>query len=444
LTSALNPPSPVAEALGESPTGAEPPCLETQAESAQAQLARYAVQLLGLAEASLAAQEDLSGDVLLRVIAEHTRRIFRAQHAVATVLGGGQEIRIVHARAPQPDFAPPCLVLEPSARPFQGTACLTRDELLASPDHLRLLESANLAPPDRHWLGAPIVSRDGRVRGLIHLLDPECIPAREREEVVLAQVARMAASALENVRLYHSAREAIRARDEVLAVVSHDLRNPLNVILMTASLLLQQNARVTAPGEGERKMRVALERIQRSAKQMALLVRDLLDANRIEAGALVLEPESHTALALLEEALDAIRPLASEKGVKLLGAPPPRWLRVLADRSRLLQVFSNLLGNAIKFTPAGGEVSVSVQRVEEGVRFSVKDTGPGIPPENLPRLFDRYWQAPATAKLGSGLGLFIAKGIVEAHGGTLCVKSQPGDGSVFTFTVPRDDAEPGL
>jgi signal transduction histidine kinase len=148
-----------------------------------------------------------------------------------------------------------------------------------------------------------------------------------------------------------------------------------------------------------------------------------------------LNASPQTPASLLREAIDSAGPQATRLRLHL--EAPGSAPSVLADRDRLLQVFSNLLGNAMKFTPAGGEIWVGARVEDEQVRFHVRDTGPGIPSESLAHIFDRFWQANRTDRRGAGLGLSIAKGIVEAHGGTLQVESEPGRGSTFSFTVPR-------
>jgi PAS domain S-box-containing protein len=226
---------------------------------------------------------------------------------------------------------------------------------------------------------------------------------------------------------------AILAREELLAMVSHDLKNPLGAILLTTALL----RRMELGGQEGERVRGNVEKIQRAAERMNSLIRDILDLARIEAGHFLIEPAPHAPLALMDEALELLQPLATQKGLRLERQVRGESLGpVRCDRERVLQVFSNLLGNAIKFTPEGGSVLVSAEPGEGSVRFSVKDTGPGIPAEQLPHLFDRYWQARDKARMGTGLGLFIARGIVAAHGGHIWVDSTVGVGSTFSFTLP--------
>ena len=228
------------------------------------------------------------------------------------------------------------------------------------------------------------------------------------------------------------AETAVRDREQVLRVVSHDLKNPLHTIGMVAQLLLDLPL-----SDGERKKQ--LEILRRTVDRMKRLVRDLLDATRVQSGhgiPLVAEPVD--VVPLIADAIEPFRDQAAGNGQRLLGEVTEGVPPVLADRDRLLQVFSNLIGNGLKFTPEGGRVRIRAEAEgETSVRFSVIDTGPGIPAESLPHLFELFWQArDRRASLGTGLGLSIARGIVESHGGRISVESTPGEGSTFTFTVP--------
>jgi light-regulated signal transduction histidine kinase (bacteriophytochrome) len=227
---------------------------------------------------------------------------------------------------------------------------------------------------------------------------------------------------------------AVRARDDLVAVVSHDLKNPLHVIKLQTTLL----RRPVGEDEPSSRLRAVAERIEKAVHRMDSLVHDLLDLAKIEAGRFVVEPHPEDVRDLLAEALELLRPVADAKAMTLsdevhgVGS-------VRADRDRIFQVLSNLIGNAIKYTPQGGRVLVTVERRGEEALFSVVDDGPGIAPEHLGRLFDRYWQVRTGSTGGSGLGLYIAKGIVDAHGGRISVESRPPHGATFRFTLPLVD-----
>jgi signal transduction histidine kinase len=231
--------------------------------------------------------------------------------------------------------------------------------------------------------------------------------------------------------LYSEAKSAIDAREEVLQVVSHDLRNPLGTIAMATEMLLD-----TPLSEEQR--RHFLKMIQRTGERMGRLVHDLLDVARMEGGRLSVEPRCVEVMALFSDVLELMGPLAREKELGMNLSVQPGTPDVRVDPERILQVFSNLVGNAIKFTPKGGSITLRAQAMGEKVRLSVADTGPGIPPEKLARLFDRFWQADARDRRGIGLGLSIAKHIVEAHGERIGVESRVGQGTEFWFTVAVD------
>lgn len=270
-----------------------------------------------------------------------------------------------------------------------------------------------------------------------YISKPFSIPitmARIRNHIRLKQQADLlAAMALESARLYEEAQRATRAREDMLAVVAHDLRNPLSTILMSA-LLLQQLHTPDHPVVTPNKLG---ERIHRAASRMEELIKDLLDLAAIEAGQLAVEREPHEALTLVADAIEMMLPLASARGIQLSVRVESEDLLLSCDRGRVLQVFSNLIGNAVKFTPTGGRITL-LGAIENGaLRFTVEDSGPGIPADQLPHIFDRYWQARSTDRRGVGLGLSIAAGIVAVHGGRLWVESQVGTGSSFHFTLPR-------
>jgi signal transduction histidine kinase len=223
------------------------------------------------------------------------------------------------------------------------------------------------------------------------------------------------------------AERAARVRDEVLAMVSHDLRSPLSAIAMSANGLLD------ASGDP----RVLASAIAQSSQWALRIIRDLLDVTAIEAGRLAIHREPMTVLAIAEMIWSLFAAPASAAGVTLEveRAGAPLWVE--ADVDRVVQAVGNLVDNAIKFTPSGGRVALTVRQSGDAVRFRVEDSGPGIPPENIPRLFDRFWQAHETGRRGVGLGLVIAQGIARGHGGSIEVESRLGYGTAFTLVLPE-------
>ncbi|HEU4455699.1 MAG TPA: PAS domain S-box protein [Longimicrobium sp.] len=275
----------------------------------------------------------------------------------------------------------------------------------------------------------PLVA-SGRTLGTIDFTMAESGRRLGDHDLSLAsELAHRAALAIETARLYAAARQATQTRDEVLGIVAHDLRSPLSAISMYTHLLMEN----AAPGAAERSW---LDGIGRCSEQMGHLIRDLLDAAALEAGRLSLEPCAVGPGALLRETAEEFQARAAARELRLVVDAAPDLPSVLGDPHRVLQVLGNLLGNAVKFTAPGGRIVLRAASVPEGVELSVADTGSGIPPENLARVFDRFWQARSTRRAGAGLGLAIARGIVEAHGGRIRAESEPGVGSTFSFTLP--------
>lgn len=283
----------------------------------------------------------------------------------------------------------------------------------------------------------PMIAR-GEKRGAIALFTGGQRRVFDDDDIALAEdLARRAALALDNALLYRKAQAAIAARDDVLAIVSHDLGNPLSAIRIGTTLLLS-GLTEEEKQEGGWKHIVG---IRNSAEQMERLIRDLLEVKRIEAGQLSVERDKVSVGPLIDEAVSLLTPIAEGKGVQLRAQVPADIPAVYADRERILQTFSNLVGNAVKFTPADGTVTISASAAENEVVFCVADTGSGIAPEDLPHVFDRYWQAKTRRRRqGIGLGLVIVKGIIDAHGGRVWAESEPGRGSRFYFSLPLWDA----
>lgn len=237
----------------------------------------------------------------------------------------------------------------------------------------------------------------------------------------------------EQVELHKRLQRAVRARDDTVAVVAHDLRNPLSAVKMLSAALQRSEADRMSPEGAEQ-----LQLIRDAALQMDRLIQDLLDVTRVETGKLVVVPQPLTMIALLEGALRTLRPLVEEAGLELRIDLPSTLPTVQADPERIAQVLSNLIGNAIKATSRGGRIIVAAAEREDVVEVSVADLGTGISREQLPHIFDRFWQATQSSirSRGAGLGLPIARGIVQAHGGRIWAESEHGKGATFYFTLP--------
>jgi PAS domain S-box-containing protein len=255
-----------------------------------------------------------------------------------------------------------------------------------------------------------------------------------RDRDLAEQIAARAAIAIENSRLYHEAVTSARARNDILAIVSHDLRNPLTVIDLNAHRLALSAACAAAQPRG------AVETIRKAVKRMATLIDDLLTASANESGSLVVDKKSWPLAEVVEETLDLIEPLAESRAVKLEARVAP-FLRVYCDRNRTIQVLTNLVSNAVKFTPKGKTVQLGAEVLGTQVRIGISDPGSGITEQDLPHIFDRFWKGHVS---GTGLGLYIAKCLIEAQGGSIWVKSNVGRGTTFFFTLPVSAPEPPI
>jgi signal transduction histidine kinase/CheY-like chemotaxis protein len=312
-----------------------------------------------------------------------------------------------------------------------------KPELLTQiPDAASLLEALGAQHLDvlrelgaRSAMCVPFVARD-QVIGALLLVAGRMRPRYSLSELAFVEdFGHRLGMALDNAILYRAAERAIRMRDDVLAIVSHDLRTPLGTILLQAERLVD-NPEFSRLGVA----------IMRSAHRMNRLIGDLLDASAINAGQLTLDRRVHCAAEVAREALEMFRSQAEAHGITLVDDLPDESHRIYCDRDRIVQVLSNLLANALKFTPRGGTVTTRVEQAADGVHFEVQDTGPGIAPEQLPYLFDRFWRAQRMSK-GAGLGLFISRGIIAAHGSTLLVESKLHIGSRFYFVLPEPDRD---
>jgi PAS domain S-box-containing protein len=233
------------------------------------------------------------------------------------------------------------------------------------------------------------------------------------------------------VKAENALRQAVTARDDMIGIVSHDLRNPANAVKMLARSIIEE-----PPGVAD----AVVERVKvihQAAAQIDSLIQDLLDVTRIEAGRLTVTPRRVALSIVLEEALDPLRALADASRHTIAVHVPSNEVFVSADPERVTQVISNIVGNALKFTPAGGHIDIDVQHDASDAEIRVTDTGVGIPADQLPHVFDRFYQATTKARRhGAGLGLPIARGIIEAHGGTIWVESREEHGTTVRFTLP--------
>jgi PAS domain S-box-containing protein len=397
-----------------------------------------------LAEASVALSASLDYDQTLATVAQLAVQHLADWCAVDVMDEDGRLSRLKVASA-DPDKAALCAVLEkmPPNRNLPNSVQSVSEgkrsilieqvtpEWMASfaqtPEHLQ----AMLATGVLSLVAVPLTMR-GQSFGVLVL--GSSVPSRvygPGDRRIAEALADRASVAIENARLYRASVLATQLRDQVLGVVAHDLRNPLAAIRIQASVLKG------SASEPDPRSQQPVDSILRVARRMDRQIQDLLEIARIEAGQLTITRARLSPRDLIVEAVDLQRPLASSASLEVRDESDRDVPEVWGDRDRLLQVFENLIGNAIKFTKAGGGIRVGAAPRDREVIFWVADTGCGIAPESQPHIFDRFWQATRAAQQGAGLGLPISKGIVDAHGGRIWVESTEGQGTTVSFTIPQ-------
>jgi PAS domain S-box-containing protein len=391
------------------------------------------------------------GEILVQAGSDYQRLLDDIATKIATTIaawcaidiaqtGDARRVKIVHS---DPAKAPLCKALEVEfiTRQADSSPCPTLQAsrpILVNDPAPEVLESVAQSEAQMKLLRTfdaaslivvPLIARSHPL-GTLALGSPRTARRYDARDARQAeQLASRVALAVDNARLHEALERAVKARDDVLGIVAHDLRSPLNAIVLGAHNLRPPR------GKPERRNQTAADSIQRSAMSMRRLIEDLLDVVRLEAGqSLAITPGEIPTLSMLTEAIErqlTANP-AKHRDIKLdaVDAPPTVW----GDRARLLQVFDNLLGNAMKFSNKA--ITLRCARVKNETLFSVADDGPGIRAEDLPRIFDRFWQASPPDRRGAGLGLSIVQAIVRAHRGHVWAESKPGEGTTFFFTLP--------
>ncbi|WP_170319375.1 GAF domain-containing protein [Polyangium spumosum] len=398
-----------------------------------------------VADAALTIHASGSLESVLGVITEEARRIIGAHQSVTSLTMGNDWSQAISTASLSAKYEPYrgyktnatgkgiyTLVCQ-SNRPMR----LTQAELLAHPAWRNFSGEGDKHPPLRGWLAAPFVARSGKNLGLIQLSDKYEGDFTEQDEAILVQLAHIASVAIENARLYDELREQDRRKDEFLATLAHELRNPLAPIRTGLSLL--QMARDEGQGRRVREM------MERQVGHMVRMVDDLLDVSRITRGKVELRKERVELAVVLESALETSRPLIEAAGHVFLVSLPDEPLWLSADPTRLSQILANLLNNAAKYTPAGGRIRLAAAREGAQMVVRVEDTGVGIPADMLPKVFDMFTQVGRSierAQGGLGIGLTLVRRLVELHGGTVEATSEgPSRGSMFTVRLPLGAAE---
>ena len=439
----------------------------TARKQAEARERKYLNRLKQLTAASPLIHSTLSLDNLLQLIADKSREIIEAHMAIIHITLDGNwtsansKISLSEKYAQWRDYQASLdgtgiyHIVCQNQQPMR----LTQAQLEAHPAWHSFGKAASKHPPLRGWLAAPVTFLNGKSLGIIQLSDKYEGEFTEEDENILAQLGHMVGAAIDNARLYEESQQANRVKDEFLAILSHELRSPLNAILGWSKILL---SRQLEPAVTRR----ALETIERNARLQTQLTGDLLDVSRILQGKLRLNICPVNLTVPIEAAIDTMHLAAQSKSIQIKSVLDPTVGLVLGDANRLQQVVWNLLANAIKFTPTGGEVEVCLLKgMETGdwgqgrqggqgristlsipnplspitnyAQITVKDTGIGIKPQFLPHVFDYFRQADGSITRnhgGLGLGLAIPRHIVELHGGTVSTESS-GEGQGATFTV---------
>lgn len=404
-----------------------------------------------LAEASVALGRCASADSALHLAADAARSLTGAQYAFGTLAANpGEPQRVVSASGCEL----PCegvvqgWPLGELGDRVGSAARPLRISGLPSNAAAELTAGADGAWPAA-WVGAPITLRDGRPLGALHLLDHEGPAFNDYDEAVLVQLAQLTAAAVEHARVADELRARDQAKNEFLAVLAHELRNPMAALanglkLLEGDALTRESARATH------------EMMDRQLSQLVRMVDDLLDLSRVTRGRIVLKTALVDLTDVIERAVEAVRPAYEAAGHGLRVELPSSPLRVLADPARLVQVLVNLLDNAAKYTPSPGTIVIDAS--EDGAELVVRvtDNGVGIDRERLPRVFDALALAHSIneAAFGLGIGLALVRQLVELHGGSVSVHSEgPGLGSQFAVRLPmvrevtqapsRRDAAPG-
>ena len=389
------------------------------------------LQKLAAISTRLNAAHDLSS--VLGIVTEEARALIGAQRAVASVAAAPENGKLVtvvsNADKDQPEVpTPPTAVASLLLEDFQGPVRVTRAEAEGQPS----LRAAG------GWLATPLIGRNTRRLGVIQLLDKSVDDFTEDDEALLAQLAQIATVAIENARLYEELRRKDQRKDEFLAMLAHELRNPLAAIRNAVAL----GSDPTDAAEIE----WAMEVINRQMRQLSRLIDDLLDMSRITQGKVQLRKEPLDAAAILNSAVETVRPLMEERQHELTVALRPGTLQLEADPTRLEQIVVNLLANAAKYTEKGGEISLRARQEDGKIVIRVRDNGVGIPTEKLPQMFELFAQGDRTlarSEGGLGIGLTLVRSLTEMHGGTVEAFSEGQNrGSEFVVRLPASPAAP--
>jgi len=406
---------------------------------------RNSALLAKVARASRILHTALSGKAIAEGLVAEVRDILGVHQAVVSLTEGANWAQAITAVSLSDKYAHYRVYdVKPNGSGIYAEVCrtnrpmrFTHAELTAHPAWKGFGAARDTHPPMRGWLAVPLIDRMGGNIGLIQASDKIDGDFTDEDEAILVQLASITANSFENARLYGSLRDQDRRKDEFLAMLAHELRNPLAPISAAAEMLRFGTA-------NEERVRRASDVISRQVRHLTSLVDDLLDVSRVTRGLIELHQAPVDVQAVVAGAVEQARPLIEARGHAFAVDAPGGTIRVMGDANRLVQVVVNLLNNAAKYTPAGGTIDLSVRRAGAQVVIAVRDSGIGIDGDLLPHVFDLFTQAersPDRSQGGLGIGLALVRNIVAMHGGTVTAHSDgPGAGSVFTVTLATLEA----
>ncbi|HET7060646.1 MAG TPA: ATP-binding protein [Nitrosospira sp.] len=401
---------------------------------------RHAALLAQVANASKSMNAALSTDSIARILTGEARSMLGAHQAVTSLAVSQREALAVNVVSLSDEYAgcrawlekPGISDMYVEVRRANRPMRMTQQELEAHPAWKGLEKPAKDDAPVRGWLAVPLIGHGGKNLGLVQLTDKAQGEFTEEDETILVQLAAIASAGIENARLYEQLREQDRRKDEFLATLAHELRNPLAPV-RTGLAVLKLASSIDATVKTR-------EIMERQVEHMVRLIDDLLDVSRITSGKVQLKKERVDVRAVLDTALELSRPLIEESRHQLLISPPKEGLLLDADPTRMAQVVSNLLNNAAKYTPEGGRIELTAERDQNDVIIRVRDNGVGLAPEALPKVFELFSQIGKTldrSQGGLGIGLTLVKRLVEMHGGQVTAESKGlGQGSTFVVRLP--------
>jgi PAS domain S-box-containing protein len=398
---------------------------------------RRAALLAQVASASKSMNAALSMDSVVRILTEEARSMLEAHQAITSLTVSENQAQAINMMSLSEKYAGDRAYLEKAdISDIYMEACrtnrpmrMTQQELEAHPAWKEFRKHAKDHPLMRGWLAVPLIGHGGKNLGLVQLMDKAQGEFTEEDEAILVQLAAIASAGIENARLYEQVREQDRRKDEFLATLAHELRNPLAPI-RTGLAVLKLAPSINA-------MMKTREIMERQVEHMVRLIDDLLDVSRITRGKVQLKKERIDVRTILDTALEVSRPFIEESRHRLFISTPEEALLLDADPTRMAQVVSNLMNNAAKYTPEGGRIELSAERDNSDVIIRVRDNGVGLTSEALPKVFELFSQVGKTldrSQGGLGIGLALVKRLVEMHGGQVAAES-PGLGQGSTFVV---------